>query len=226
LASSSKKPDEGGHVIDEFNNPNAASSDMKIAWRYGHHQGAGSSGAVVKDITKFDFSKKTSASDLGATHVTMSSVVGSGQKDSLAPVSNRKLLQEIYTVAQNFELDSSTKPPNNLVRICISHCEEQVLSCKFMMALRTITRHTNSSVMLTISDVSTTAENLSRCESFADYVISLQAVADDKRRTDLGDIDGICDISKTASVNSLKLVESPRDLGFSFKKKRLIFHVR
>lgn len=206
---------------------------MKIAWRYGHQQGSG-----PKEIVKFDFSKKSSASDLGAKHVTISQLLQ--QEESLDDVADKDLLQEIYAVVQSFKLPSAMvnlsstssatveeKFPSNLVRISLSHCEAQSLSPKFMMGLRAIVRHTNSCALLTISDTAATVGcKIGRAEHFADYVISLQAVTDEKRRTDLGDIDGICDIIKIASVNSLKPVDLPRDLGFSFKRKRLVFHVR
>lgn len=231
------KDDAGGDNNETMNIMNP--SNMKIAWRYGHQQqrGVGGTTGGGKEITKFDFTKKSSAADLGAKHVTISKIVQDNY-DSLNDPTCKDLLQEIVAVVNDFKLPLSTaahnstpatgvqvKFPTNLVRIGLSHCEEQVLSPKFMLGLKAITRHTNSCALITISEMASPTTKIGRCEHFADYVISLQAVTDEKRRTDLGDIDGICDVLKISSLNSLKPVDLPRDLGFSFKKKRLVFHV-
>ena len=210
------------------------SGGLKIAWRYGSAHSSGTGITKGQKEAKFEFKKKTSAAELGSTNLHFSNAF---EADVLDPVTSEDLLREVAEAASPFEVydfEETTsaavgiqrKPANNLIRIGISHCEQQVLSPKFMMALRAIVRHTNSCAVLTISEYNVHGEALiMQCERYADYVIRLEVILNEKRKAELGDVDGICDVVKMSSVNTLKPNELPRDLGFSFRNKRLTFQV-
>ena len=204
---------------------------MKIAWRYGSAHQSGPGITKGQKEAKFEFKKKTSVAELGSTNLHISQAF---QACEFHPVKHEELLQEIADAALPFEVYDfegtnagvQRKAASNLIRIGISHCEQQVLNPQFMMSLRAIVRHTNSCAVLTISEFNMHGESvMMQCEEYADYVVRLEVILDEKRKSELGDVDGICEVVKMSSVNTLKPNELPRDLGFSFRNKRLTFQV-
>lgn len=237
--SSSKGGDEG---------IGGGGTDLKIAWRYGHQSnpggGGGSGGGRHGDQNhhpSFDFGKKTSVEDLGGgknLHLSKCCSDDSADQDnigwSLPPnletEKGNVILKEIVSIARNLELDGP-KAPQNVLRIGITHLDAEVVGgANFMLKLRSVVQCTNSCAVIILGDCgggSSHQSKLGRCkvEHLADIVISLQSVIDQKRRNELGGVDGICNILKLAGNHTLKIVEAPKDIGFSFKKKKLHFHV-
>jgi len=237
LAVSKRNPDAENNLLtsalDGQMSSGSSADQMKIAWRYSHQQSPQSRNKE----TKFDFSRKATAASLGSTQENLTNCnvaynvegMDTSQRSSQMAVA---LLQNIYQVAErSFGLQSKTddvglrKEPTNILRISLSHCED-ILSPQFMTGLRAILQNTNACALITVSDTAYGGyrSRLRMIEHVADYVICLLAVPDEKKRSELGDIDGICQIVKLHSLNSLKVLTPPRDLGFTFRKKRLVFH--
>lgn len=209
--------------------------NLKIAWRYKDSSPLPATlstrgNALVKNkghnqklsaTTKFEFTKKCSVEDLGGQRLTISH---DDEEESFSPAeasaNSNILLREIIRIAKEFE---PVKKPNSFLRIALSHCENE-LTPDFMTSLRAIVRHTDSCVVLTISDLQDIELRL-MIEHFADYVIEFQSILDEVKKKQLGGIDGLCEIKKMNSFNSIKPIEKPKDLGFSFHKKRFVFQV-
>lgn len=226
--SSSKGGDDGG-------------TDLKIAWRYGHQSGPGGGGgggvggrhADQNHQPAFDFGKKTSVEELGGgKNLHLSECcdegnVGWSLPQNLETEKGNAILKEIVGIARNLELDGA-KAPQNVLRIGITHLEGEVVGGdggRFMERLRAVVQCTNSCAVIILGGNSNNKLGRCKVEHFADIVISLLSVVDQKRRNELGGVDGICNVLKLAGNHTLKIVEAPKDIGFSFKKKRLHFHV-
>jgi len=220
--------------LDNIPSDKRENEKLKIAWRYRDttplHTTLSSRGGIIKGqkSAKFEFTKKCTVEDLGGQHLTLSKVMDTGDLD-LDPPSSLALLREIAGTVKPFDLtqaDGIERVSNNLIRIGLSHCEAQVFDPCFMMGLRALVRSTNSTAVITVSNLSHDAgQYLSQMEHLADAVIRLQVILDDRKKAELGDVDGLCSVTKISAINSLKILDPPTDLGFSFRKKRLTFQV-
>jgi hypothetical protein len=211
--------------------------NLKIAWRYKDSSPLpitlSSRGGVIKGQkgAKFEFTQKCTASELGALHLTLSRTLDLSDFHPPTPLA---LLQEIAEALKPFDLTHSpsldispeARIPSNLIRVGLSHCETQVLEPNFMLGLRALVRSTNSCAVITVSNLSHDQQMLTRLEHLADSVIHVQVFLDERKKAELGDVDGLCSVVKINSINSLKLFDPPTDLGFSFRKKRITFQVR
>lgn len=200
-----------------------ANSDenLKIAWRYQHQDKGISDIGKPKSIvdSKFDFSKKTSVKELGGKHVFLSQAFEN--MSNFENVSSSVVMNEICSFLKSFIIEEK---PSNVARVCLSHCEE-ILNHKFMLNLKTLARSTNSAVVICLNNLSVLDEVSARCEYYCDLVVTLKSITDDSHKSDLGDIDGLCTVNKLSSAFSFKTSEVPKELGFSFKKKKMYFHV-
>ncbi|CAL8144301.1 unnamed protein product [Orchesella dallaii] len=223
-----RKTSSDSQGVKSMDDEDESMTDLKIAWRYGQTGGGRPQKSSDQSLPAFDFSKKSSVEELGGKNLVLSQCCDDTNVYKMNNFSGNEILKEILGVVNQLELNDQSKAPSNVARIAISHCEEQVLSDNFMLKLRSIVQHTSSCAVITISDAAapqkTHANALVRAEHFADIVLNLQTIVDQKRRNDLGGIDGVCYITKAASNNTLKPFEPPRDIGFSFKKRRLLFH--
>lgn len=222
-----------GVIRDEFSESSQSEGleNMRIAWRYKDAAPLpvtiSSRRGVIKGqkLPKFEFTKRLSVKALGGTHLY---IVQSETTDDLCPPSSHSLLRQIADKAKLFDLNETNAGAtisNNILRIAISHCEYQVLDTDFMFGLRSLVQSTNSCALITLSTLNCDPKLLSRFENLADMVIQLEAIVEDTKRAELGDIDGLCKVQKIDPLNSLKLFLPPSDLGFTYKKKRLTFQV-
>ncbi|ODM99974.1 Elongator complex protein 4 [Orchesella cincta] len=223
-----RKTSSDASAMKSMDDEDDSMTDLKIAWRYGQPAGSRPQKASDQSLPAFDFSKKSSVEELGGKNLVLSQVCDDTNICKLKNFSGNDILKEILGVVNQLELNDQSKAPSNVARIAISHCEEQILSDNFMLKLRSIVQHTSSCAVIIISDAAappkTHATAITRAEHLADIVLNLQTIVDQKRRNDLGGIDGVCYITKAASNNTLKPFEPPKDIGFSFKKRRLLFH--
>ncbi|CAG7834591.1 unnamed protein product [Allacma fusca] len=221
-----KKKAGGNSEEQNEGNVNLNDHSLKIAWRYGVANPTTPGVVKGQKEAKFEFKKKTTVSSLGNSNLKTSEVL---ERKDLMPVKSLELLKEIAQSVAPFDVSNSSssgpkKPVANLIRIGISHCEEQTLNAQFMMGLRALVRRTNSCAVITVSNCSPVSKSQElQAEQFVDYIIRLEVILEDKRKSELGDVDGICDVVKIASANTIKPNELPRDLGFSFRNKRLTF---
>lgn len=246
IASSEVSPGNFANSLPSIKKPSSTTSadgseganaaDLKIAWRYAHSQPNQPQSQHDAEQPTFDFSKKVSVEELGGKNLVLSKCYSDEEESPFllsqchSPTAGNRILKEILEVVNDLELEGGP-PPKNVARIGICHCESEVLSdTSFLLQLRSIVQHTNSCAVISVSDMpypvnKVNTERLVTAEHYADLVISLSSIVDQKRRNDLGGIDGICSIRKAASNSTLKVFEPPKDIGFLFKKKRLMFHV-
>jgi len=208
------------------------SKEMKIAWRYKDAAPLpvtlSSRGGIIKGqkLAKFEFTKRSTVMSLGGNHLYASKMAA---EYDLSPPLPQTLLHEIAAIATPFDLTNRAadqdRISNSLLRIGISHCENQVLDVNFMFGLRALVQSTNSCAFITLSTISSDPRLVSRVENLADMVILLEAVVDAKKKGELGGVDGLCKVQKINSLNSIKLFVPPLDLGFTYQHKRITFQV-
>lgn len=193
---------------------------MSIAWRYQKNPKVNPViGPSVTADGDYDFGKKIAPSG----HQNLSTFGTDKTRDSSALPRLSKLIQWVYK-------ESIKSTPQNILRICLPEIDSPLWECqdfhefsRLLYQLKSIVRHTNTIVFLSLSHNLHELGELPRIRRLCDAYIATETLQDSTKSALYREFQAICRIQKSFSINALKPVSTADyEFGLKFERRKII----